>query len=102
MIPKLQKRLRAVYSPQCRCDRSHLPPLTKEGVTSLHVEISHRPRLAERPAKDVKAMMVLMHAAATAAQIDDVMDRIKVHKMQAMRMPGDDHVAIGVASAIPP
>jgi 3-deoxy-7-phosphoheptulonate synthase len=47
-------------------------------------------------------MMVLMDATATADQIDEVVDRIIAHKMQAVRMPGDDHVAIGVASAIPP
>lgn len=47
-------------------------------------------------------MMVLMHAEATAEQIDDVIARIEAHKMLALRLPGDEHVAIGVASAIDP
>jgi 3-deoxy-7-phosphoheptulonate synthase len=47
-------------------------------------------------------MMVLMHAEATAEQIEDVITRITAHKMQALRLPGDEHIAIGVASAIPP
>ncbi len=47
-------------------------------------------------------MMVLMNQDATELQIDEVMERIEQHKMQALRLPGDDHVAIGVASSIPP
>src|SRR4051812_43719202 len=47
-------------------------------------------------------MMVLMNADATSEQIDEVMARIAAHKMQALRLPGDEHIAIGVASAIPP
>ncbi|HLK61469.1 MAG TPA: 3-deoxy-7-phosphoheptulonate synthase [Chthonomonadaceae bacterium] len=47
-------------------------------------------------------MMVLMDAAATAEQVEDVMTQIKAHSMQALRLPGDEHIAIGVASAIPP
>ncbi|HZP84819.1 MAG TPA: 3-deoxy-7-phosphoheptulonate synthase, partial [Chthonomonadaceae bacterium] len=47
-------------------------------------------------------MMVLMHADATAEQIDEVMARIIAHKMKALRLPGGEHIAIGVASAIPP
>ena len=47
-------------------------------------------------------MMVLMNAGATAEQIDEVIARIESQKMQALRLPGDEHVAIGVASAIPP
>lgn len=47
-------------------------------------------------------MMVLMTADASVAQIDAVMVSITAHKMQALRLPGDEHVAIGVASAIPP
>ncbi|HZO86923.1 MAG TPA: 3-deoxy-7-phosphoheptulonate synthase [Chthonomonadaceae bacterium] len=47
-------------------------------------------------------MMVLMRADATAEQIEEVMSRITAHKMQALRLPGDEHIAIGVASAIPP
>lgn len=46
--------------------------------------------------------MVLMRADATAEQIEEVMSRITAHKMQALRLPGDEHIAIGVASAIPP
>jgi len=47
-------------------------------------------------------MMVLMHADASAHQIDAVIETITAHKMQALRLPGDEHVAIGIASAIPP
>ncbi len=47
-------------------------------------------------------MMVLMNADATAEQIEDVIERIEGQKLQALRLPGDEHVAIGVASAIPP
>ncbi len=47
-------------------------------------------------------MMVLMDAVATAKQIQDVMQCIEGHELAAMRMPGDEHVAIGIASAIPP
>ena len=46
--------------------------------------------------------MVLMNAGATAEQVEEVMAQIATHKMQALRLPGDEHVAIGVASAIPP
>lgn len=46
--------------------------------------------------------MVLMNQDATDLQIDEVMELIAKHKMQALRLPGDEHVAIGVASAIPP
>ena len=47
-------------------------------------------------------MMVLMNQEATPDQIDDVVRRIEDHKMQALRLPGGEHIAIGVASAIPP
>ena len=47
-------------------------------------------------------MMVLMRADATAAQIETIMERIGAFQMQALRLPGDERVAIGVASAIPP
>ena len=46
--------------------------------------------------------MILMDADATAEQVDDVIARIVAHKLQALRLPGDEHIAIGVASAIPP
>ena len=47
-------------------------------------------------------MMVLMDAAATAKQVQDVVQCIESHEMQALRLPGDEHVAIGIPSAIPP
>lgn len=47
-------------------------------------------------------MMVLMDAAATAKQVQDVVQCIEAHEMQALRLPGDEHVAIGIPSAIPP
>ncbi len=47
-------------------------------------------------------MMILMKPSASSAEIDDVVTHIDAHKLQAVRMPGDEHVAIGVASAIPP
>ena len=47
-------------------------------------------------------MMVLMNREATTSQVDAVIERIEAHKMQALRLPGDEHLAIGVASAIPP
>ncbi|MBC7528756.1 MAG: 3-deoxy-7-phosphoheptulonate synthase [Chthonomonadaceae bacterium] len=47
-------------------------------------------------------MMVLMNREATTSQVDAVIGRIEAHKMQALRLPGDEHLAIGVASAIPP
>lgn len=47
-------------------------------------------------------MMVLMHPDATPEQVEAVIHRITAHKMQALRLPGDEHIAIGVASAIPP
>jgi len=46
-------------------------------------------------------MMVLMNADATAEQIEEVIQRIEDHQMQALRLPGGEHTAIGVASAIP-
>lgn len=46
-------------------------------------------------------MMVLMDAAATPQQIEEVVSCITSYKMQALRLPGDEHIAIGVASAIP-
>jgi len=47
-------------------------------------------------------MMVLMGADATPEQVDDVMAQIVAQRLQALRLPGDEHIAIGVASAIPP
>ena len=47
-------------------------------------------------------MMVLMRAEATPGQIEAVMARIAAESLQALRLPGDERIAIGVASAIPP
>src|SRR5437763_13466165 len=47
-------------------------------------------------------MMVLMDAAATANQVQDVIRCIEAHEMQTLRLPGDQHIAIGIPSAIPP
>lgn len=47
-------------------------------------------------------MMVLMNAGATPEQVEAVVARIVQNHMQALRLPGDEHIAIGVASAIPP
>jgi len=52
--------------------------------------------------RKLEPMMVLMYAAATPQQIDDVIARIAHSMMQPLRLPGDEHVAIGIASAIPP
>ncbi len=49
-----------------------------------------------------RTMMVLMHPDATPEQVEEVMTHITSHKMHALRLPGDQHIAIGVASAIPP
>ena len=47
-------------------------------------------------------MMVLMRAEAGPEQIQAVMTRIAAESLQALRLPGDERVAIGIASAIPP
>jgi len=47
-------------------------------------------------------MMVLMDAAATANQVQDVLQCIEAQGMQTLRLPGDEHIAIGIPSAIPP
>lgn len=47
-------------------------------------------------------MMVLMRVDATKEQVQTVIEQIETHRMQALRLPGDEHIAIGVASAIPP
>lgn len=51
--------------------------------------------------EDEIPMMILMDAAATAQQIDDVVEKVKNEGMEAILLPGDDHIAIGVRSAIP-
>jgi 3-deoxy-7-phosphoheptulonate synthase len=47
-------------------------------------------------------MIVLMHAEATGEQVDVVVGRIAARGLEALRLPGSDHVAIGIASAIRP
>lgn len=47
-------------------------------------------------------MMILMQAEATEENAEAVMQAIRARGLQALRLPGDEHVAIGVASAIPP
>jgi 3-deoxy-7-phosphoheptulonate synthase len=47
-------------------------------------------------------MIVLMHKDATAEQVESVMDSIQAQGLRALNLPGGDHVAIGIASAIPP
>jgi 3-deoxy-7-phosphoheptulonate synthase len=47
-------------------------------------------------------MMVLMDAAATAQQVQDVIQCIEAQGVQTLRLPGDEHIAIGIPSAIPP
>src|SRR5579884_1266576 len=47
-------------------------------------------------------MMVLMNADATAEQIEQVIEKVASYRLHALRLPGDEHVAVGVASAIPP
>lgn len=47
-------------------------------------------------------MMVLMQADATKEQVSEVMETIERHKLRPLNLPGDEHIAVGVASAIPP
>ena len=47
-------------------------------------------------------MMVLMHVEATEEQVDEVVAKIEAFQAHPIRLPGDDHIAIGVASAISP
>ncbi len=47
-------------------------------------------------------MMVLMNVEATDPQVDEVIAKIEAFHAHPIRLPGDDHVAIGVASAISP
>ena len=46
-------------------------------------------------------MMVLMNADAVTDQSEEVLKRIAAHNLHAVRLPGDEHVAIGITSAIP-
>ncbi len=47
-------------------------------------------------------MMVLMHVSAGADQINAVINLIESNGLKALRLPGSEHVAVGVASSIPP
>ncbi len=47
-------------------------------------------------------MIVLMHMDATQAQSDAVVQRIAARGLTPLSLPGGDHVAIGIASAILP
>ncbi|MCX6358282.1 MAG: 3-deoxy-7-phosphoheptulonate synthase [Armatimonadetes bacterium] len=47
-------------------------------------------------------MIVLMHAEAKDEQVDVVVGRIASRGLEALRLPGGEHVAIGIASAIRP
>ncbi len=46
-------------------------------------------------------MMVLMNADAVTDQSEEVLKRIAAHNLHAVRLPGDEHIAIGITSAIP-
>lgn len=47
-------------------------------------------------------MMILMQKEATAEQVESVVATIDARGLRAVNLPGGDHVAIGIASAIPP
>lgn len=47
-------------------------------------------------------MIILMDKEATSEQIRAVMDAITARGLRALSLPGSDHVAIGIASAISP
>src|SRR2546423_476025 len=47
-------------------------------------------------------MIVLMHAEATSEQVDGVIQLIESRDLKGLNLPGGEHVAIGIASAIPP
>src|SRR5690348_14069200 len=47
-------------------------------------------------------MIVLMHKDASADQVDAVIQAISARNLRAISMPGGDHVAIGIPSAISP
>jgi 3-deoxy-7-phosphoheptulonate synthase len=46
-------------------------------------------------------MIVLMHKGATAEQAESVIETISARGLRALNLPGGEHVAIGIASAIP-
>jgi 3-deoxy-7-phosphoheptulonate synthase len=47
-------------------------------------------------------MIVLMHKDATARQTESVVESISNRGLRPLSLPGGEHVAIGIASAIPP
>ncbi len=47
-------------------------------------------------------MIVLMHADASPEQTAGVIEAIEVRGLRALSMPGGEHTAIGIPSAIPP
>src|ERR1041385_8983357 len=47
-------------------------------------------------------MMVLMNKDATPEQVDRVVAAIDARGLRPLRLPGGEHVAVGVASAIGP
>lgn len=47
-------------------------------------------------------MMALMQAGATKDEVRAVVEAIETRGLRAVELPGGDHIAIGVASAIPP
>ncbi len=47
-------------------------------------------------------MIVLMHSGATEAEIETVSSLIADHGLRPLELPGGDHTAIGIASAISP
>jgi len=46
-------------------------------------------------------MMVVMQADAAAADIEGVVDLIEAHNLKALRLPGSEHMAVGITSAVP-
>jgi 3-deoxy-7-phosphoheptulonate synthase len=47
-------------------------------------------------------MIVLMQADAATEQVEGVIEVIEARGLRALNLPGGEHVAIGIASAIPP
>ena len=47
-------------------------------------------------------MIVLMHRQATTEQVEAVVAAIAKHGLKPLNLPGGEHTAIGIASAIPP
>src|SRR5579862_2157342 len=47
-------------------------------------------------------MIVLMSNDAPAEQIEAVLETVQAHGLRPVRMPGDDSLAVGISSQIPP